>query len=146
MSAKSMMLDVYRSQGRADALALRQEADKLTDTEIIDREACIPPFDPQKDYTGWRAGSPVSDEDQVWKLLQPHNASHYTGRPSILRSLWGLCHTKNPAKAKPWVDPLGTSGMYMTDECYRDGDTVYRCKQDNMTYDAKDYPTAWEVV
>jgi hypothetical protein len=142
-----MMIEVFRSLGRSDALKLREEAPKLSGTEIIDREYCAPAFDPQKDYSAFPAGSPVTDEGQVWLLLQPYNAAHYEGRPSTLRALWGLAHTKNPAKAKPWVDALGTSGMYMKDECYRDKEgTVWRCLNDNTIHTAQDYPAGWEAV
>ena len=72
-------------------------------TEIIDEEEKVPSFNQTKDYSNWMAGAPVSDDGQVWILLQPHNAGHYEGRPSNLRALWGLCHTKNPEKAKSWV-------------------------------------------
>ena len=141
------MTDIFRSLGRSDALTLRSEAANLNGTEIIDREHAAPAFDPGKDYSTWPAGAPVTDEGQVWTLIQPHNAAHYSGRPSALRALWGLAHTTNPARAKPWVDPYGTSGMYMTSECYRDADgNVWRCKQDNTVYDAATWPEAWEVV
>lgn len=142
-----MMIEVFRSLGRSDALKLREEAPKLSGTEIIDREYCAPAFDPQKDYSAFPAGSPVTDEGQVWLLLQPYNAAHYEGRPSTLRALWGLAHTKNPAKAKPWVDAFGTSGMYMKDECYRDEEgTVWRCLNDNTVHTAAAYPSGWEAV
>lgn len=142
-----MMIEVFRSLGRSDALKLREEAPKLSGTEIIDREYCAPAFDPQKDYSAFPAGSPVTDEGQVWLLLQPYNAAHYEGRPSTLRALWGLAHTKNPAKAKPWVDAFGTSGMYMKDECYRDEEgTVWRCLNDNTVHTAAKYPAGWEAV
>ena len=141
------MLDVFRSLGRADALSLREEAAKLTGTQIIDREHSVPAFDPMKDYSTCPIGTPVSDEGQVWLLIQPHNAAHYEGRPSGLRALWGLARTKNPAKAKSWVNAYGTSGVYMTDECYKaDDGTVYRAKQDNLVHDASALPDAWEVV
>jgi hypothetical protein len=141
------MIDVFRSLGRADALRLRGEAKDLTGTQIIDREHSIPAFDPRKDYSAWPAGSPVTDEGQVWQLIQPHNAGYYAGRPSTLRALWSLCHTKNPAKAKAWADPYGTSGMYMKGECYKDEDgTVYRAKDDNLVHDAAAYPAGWEVT
>lgn len=50
-------------------------------------------------------------------------------------------------RAKTWVAPYGTSGMYMVGECYlaEDG-TVYRCKQDNCVYDAQALPGALEEV
>lgn len=141
------MTDVFRSLGRADALKLREEANGLTGTEIIDRIISIPAFDPQKDYSAWPIDAPVTDEGQVWLLIQPHNAAHYAGRPSSLRALWGLAHTTNPAKATPWVDPYGTSGMYMVGECYKDADgNIWRAKQDNLVHDAAAYPDGWELV
>lgn len=139
--------DIFYAAGKTAALELRASAADLTGTEIIDREMDVPAFDPQKDYTAWPAGSPVSDEGQVWLLLQPYNAAHYGGRPSTLRALWGLAHTTNPEKAKAWVDAYGISGMYMTGECYKAADgTVYRALQDNLIYDAAALPSAWEVV
>lgn len=143
----SNLAEMFRSLGRADALALRTEAVNLSGTEIIAREHSVPAFDPQKDYSGWPVGSPVADEGQVWTLIQPHNAAFFDGRPSTLRALWALAHTKDPAKAKAWVDPFGTSGMYMQDECYKAEDgTVKRAKQDNLVYDAEALPSAWETV
>ena len=141
------MIDVFRSLGREDALKLREEAANLTGTQIIDREHSAPEFDPNKDYSGFPVGAPVTDEGQVWLLIQPHNAAYYSGRPSTLRALWGLAHTTNPKKAKPWVDPHGTSGLYMKGECYKETDgIVKRSKQDNVAYDARTYPEAWETV
>ena len=141
------MTEVFRSLGRADALKLREEAKNLTGTQIIDREYSIPAFDPQKDYSGFPVGAPVTDEGQVWLLIQPYNAANYDGRPSTLRALWGLAHTTNPERAKPWVDPLGTSGMYMEGECYKDADgNVWRCKQNNTVYPADAWADGWEAV
>ena len=141
------MLDIWRSLGRSDALALRKEAVNLTGTQIIDREHSVPAFDPRKDYTAYPIGAPVSDEGQVWVLLQPYNAAYYPGRPSALRALWGLAHTTNPAKAKPWVDPFGTSGLYMRGECYIDEyGRVWRSLDDNQVYSADVLPYKWEQV
>ena len=119
----------------------------MSGTQIIDREFSIPAFDGKKDYSEYPVGAPVTDEGQVWTLIQPHNAAHYEGRPSTLRALWSLCHTKNPEKAKAWVDPYGTSGMYMTGECYKDEDgNVWQAKQDNLVHDAAAYPAGWTLV
>lgn len=141
------MTDVFRSLGRSDALKLRQEANSMTGTQIIAQEHCVPAFDPQKDYSAWPAGSPVSDEGQVWTLIQPYNAANHTGRPSTLRALWGLAHTKDPKRAKPWVNPYGTSGMYMKGECYVDAEgIVHRAKYDNTVHDAVVFSDGWETV
>lgn len=142
------MTDIFRSLGRSDALKLREEAANLNGTQIIDREHSAPAFDPTKDYSVFPVGAPVTDEGQVWLLLQPHNAAHYPDlRPSTNRACWGLAHTTKPEKAKPWVDAYGTSGMYMKGEVYRDADgLVHRAKQDNLVYDAAAYPDGWELV
>lgn len=48
-------------------------------------------------------------------------------------------------KSKVVIAPLGTSGMYMTGECYKDASgKVHRCLQDNVVYDASALPSAWE--
>lgn len=147
MMAQEQRKNAMYQEGRRQALALQAQASGMTGTEIIDQERNVPDFNPNKDYSQWPVDAPVSDEGQVWLLLQPHNASYYAGRPSALRALWGLAHTTDPAKAKAWVDPYGTSGMYMAGECYRANDgTVYRCKGDNTVYDAAALPIAWEVA
>lgn len=147
MLNKEFYLNIIREAGRADALDLRSRAADMTGDEIIEEEVKVPAFDPKKDYSSWKPGSPVTDEGQVWVLLQPYNAAHYDGRPSTQRALWGLCHTKNPDKAKPWVDAYGTSGMYMKDECYMAEDgTVYRALEDNLVHNAAALPAKWEVA
>lgn len=147
MDSKTLVLEVLRDLGQRQAAELRTGAADMSGTEIIALERAVPAWDKQQDYTGWPAGAPVADEGQVWLLIQPHNAANYEGRPATLRALWGLAHTKDPARAKTWVAPYGTSGMYMSGECYlaEDG-AVYRCKQDNCVYDAQALPGAWEEV
>ena len=141
------MIDVFRSLGRSDALKLREEANGLTGTQLIEREVSVPMFDPERDYSAWPIGSPVQDMEQVWILLQPHNAAHYEGRPETLQSLWGLAHTTDPSRAKAWVDPYGTSGMYMAGECYKDPNgVIHRAKNDNTVHDADAHPDGWETV
>lgn len=137
---------VMYEEGRRQALALQERAPAMTGTEIIAEEGNVPAWDSAKDYTGWAAGYPVADEGQVWLLLQPHNAAHYTGRPSSLRALWGLAHTTDPAKAKPWVAPYGTSGVYMTGECCTENGGTYRSTTDNNVWAPSAYPAGWELV
>ena len=147
MDSKTLVLDLLRDLGAREATELRQSAAGMDGTTIIAYERAVPAWDKQQDYTGWPAGAPVADEGQVWLLIQPHNANRYEGRPSTLRALWGLAHTTDPARAKPWVPAYGTSGRYMAGEGYRAQDgTVYRCLQDDTIHDAQALPSAWEEV
>ena len=145
---KAESLTKMREKGAFDAQALQSEAaaGTVTQTEIIDREISTPAFDPQKDYSAWPVNAPVQDDGQVWLLLQPHNADDYEGRPSSLRALWGLAHTKNPAAAKPYVAPYGTSGLYSKDECclWTDG-VVDVSAVDNNSWAPADYPQGWKA-
>ena len=139
--------EIFYNLGKHDASLLRTEAAHLTGTEIINRELSIPNFVKDKDYSEWPVGAPVVDEGQVWTLIQPHNAALYEGCPATLRALWGLCHTKNPEKAKAWVSPEGTSGLYMKDECYKDEEgKVWRSLINDNAYTAAAYPMGWVDV
>ena len=140
--------DIMKAQGKADALDLRSRATDLDGTAIIAEEIKAPEFDPEKDYSLWPIGAPVRDGEQVYKLLQPYNASTWPDqRPADLPALWSICHTKDPARAKPYQAPNGTSGMYMAGECYRAADgTVYRALEDNLVRDAAALPDKWEKV
>ena len=140
MTSKERVLERERNRGRLAALELQERAPDMSGTEIINEEDKIPAFNPEKDYSAWAVGLPVVDEGQVWLLLQPHNAAHFVGRPSTLHAMWGLAHTKDPAKAKPWVGPYGTSGLWKIDECctypYTDG-TIHVFRN---LYNDNDYP------
>lgn len=152
MMTKEQALAKMREKGADDALALQTKAveGRVTQTEIINQEISVPAFDPKKDYTDWKVGSPVTDEGQVWLLLQPYNAANHEGRPSTQRALWGLAHTTNPKKAKPYVDPYGTSGLYFVGECctdpnYVNPNQVFVSLVDNNAYSPSAYMRNWEV-
>ncbi len=147
------ILALMKEKGKSDALNLRARAKDLDGTALIAEESKVPRFDPEKDYSGWAVGSPVFEEiggeRQVFTLITPHNAAHYPGStPSNTRALWSLKHTKDTAKAKPWVAPLGTSGMYMTDEVCKHADKLWKSKQDNNPHEPGTVGTDdfWEVI
>lgn len=136
--------------GRTDALALRESAaaGELTDTEIIDREAAVPAYSPDTDYSSAPAGSPVAHDGQVYGLVIPHNAAHYPDTAPGTdggKTLWRVKHTTNPAKAKPWVQPDAVNN-YKAGECmiWTDG-TVKRATRDT-TFSPDEYAPDWETV
>lgn len=148
---KDVILTLVKEKGYDDAVNLRTKAinGEITDTEIIDNEEKIPNWNENKDYTNYEVGSLVKDEGQVYSLLIPHNATHYPGvRPLNNRTLWAVKHTKNPLKAKSFVQPHGTSGLYMKGDCCTDLDDptiVYICKVDYNNYAPHEYMNNWEV-
>ena len=144
MESKTFVLEKMKAIGLQAATALQEQALDLTGTQIIDREADIPEFDPAVQYLNWTAKAVVRDNDQVWQLPQPYDSTVYTDRPENLRAQWSLCHTKNPKKAKPYVEPQGTSGMYMKDECCVQNDDIYVSTIDNNVWPPDQYPAGWK--
>ena len=148
MTNLDIVQTAMRSLGRADALSLRSAAAGMDSTSLIAEEAKVPAWDSSKDYSGWPVGGPVQHQGQVYKLLQPHDAANTPDAcPSNFPALWSIARTKDPARAKPWQAPQGTSGMYMTGECvlWTDG-AIYRCQADDTVHDPDALPGAWEVV
>lgn len=142
---------VGKATGRADALDLAARASTMTETEIIAEEQKVPMFVWGTDYSACPAGSPIGEivdgELQIFAMITPVNTAHYPGiTPNTERSLFSLMHTTDPAKAKAWVAPLGTSGLYMLDECCKVDNVVYRSIVDNNAYSPVDYAANWEVA
>lgn len=141
----TVLNEAMYAYGRSKALELRANAPELTDTEVIDQELFIPT---------WRegvheAGSPVRQGEQVYRTIQTHDSTgNPAWNPADAPALFGICHTKDPAKAKPWAAPMGISGLYYKDECYVDGEgTVWRQVYDGGNeYDAATLPERWEAV
>ena len=132
--------------GRSEALKLREEGSMLDGTAIIEREAFAPAWRPGA-YNVY--GAPVEHEGQIYTVLQVHDSTEAPDwTPAAVPALFSPCHTKNPAKAKPWLAPNGTSGMYYLDECYKDEKgVVWQQTYDGANvYDAKAMPDRWKVV
>lgn len=146
--SKTLILNVMREQGRADARDLRSRAKDLEPTAIIAEEDKVPMFVEGADYSSWPAGSPIGQmvdgELQIFTMITPVNTAHYPGiTPNTERSLYSLCHTKDPKKAKAWVAPLGTSGLYSKDECCTDAGHVWQSNKDSNEFSPSAYPANW---
>ena len=148
MNSKELVLQVHRDMGRADALNLAKRAKNLDGTAIIAEEQKVPMFVPGADYSGCPYGAPIGEmvdgELQIFTMITPVNTAHYPGiTPSTERSLYSLCHTKDPRKAKAWVAPLGISGLYMQDECCTDAGKVWRSLVNDNAFSPNAYPANW---
>lgn len=140
---------VGKVQGRADAQDLANRAVGMTGTEIIEEEQKVPLFVSGADYSGCPIGAPIGQivdgELQIFTMITPVNTAHYPGiTPNTERSLYSLCHTTNPKKAKPFVDPLGISGMYNLDECCTENGHVWRNLYQDNVYRPSVLPERWE--
>lgn len=148
MESKEFVLSKMKEVGLNSAIEFQKEAPNLNGTEIIDKENSIPDFNPElHQYLNWQKGQCVRDNGQVWQLIQPYDSAIYKDRPEDLRSQWSLCHTKDPTKAKPYVAPMGQSGMYMKDECCVENNKIFQSLIDNNVWNPTSYPIGWiEVV
>lgn len=142
----SNLAEAMRIFAKENALRLKEQGEGMSGTEIIDQEIFVPEWKPANYQT---VGAPVRFDEQVYKVLQVHDStSNPDWTPDTQPALWSVCHTTDPAKAKPWAEPQGTSGMYYKDECYRaDDGTIYRQIYDgDNVYDAEAMPERWQAV
>ena len=148
MESKEYVLNKMREVGLNSATLFQEKAPEMDGTQIIDKEDSIPDFNPElHQYLNWLKGQCVRDNGQVWQLLQPYDSTTYKDHSENLRAQWSLCHTKDPLKAKPYVAPMGQSGMYMKDECcIASNGKVYKSKVDNNVWEPTGYPAGWEEV
>ena len=145
------ILSTMYERGRADALGLAGRASEMDGTAIIAEEEKVPLFVWGTDYSGCPAGAPIAEiiegERQIFTMIVPVNTSHYPGiTPNTKRSLYSLRHTKDPAKAKAFVEPYGTSGMYELDECCTEGGYVWRNLYEDNIFPPSALPDRWENV
>lgn len=150
MTNKDIVITAHKNMGRADGLALREKAvsHEITDTEIINNEQAVPEYDSKKDYTNTPIESPFRHGGQVYALIQPHNASHYTNiEPGTEggKTFWRIKHTTNPAKAKPWVQPDATN-MYKAGECMIWTNGIVKRAVRDTVYSPEEYAADWEDV
>lgn len=145
MTSKDRVLSRERSRGRNAALALASRAPEMTGTALIAEQGDIPAWSEAAVYTADHVGCPVQDGDQVYIILQPHTPANNPGsRPADLPAIYSIRHTTDPARAKPYLPPNGTSGVYAKDDCAVDEGHVWRSTVDNNVWRPSEYPAGWE--
>ena len=140
--------EAMREKGTQDArtLAAQAVAGEADGTALIEQEEKIPTWR-QRDFSDVPVGTPYKWQGQVYKLWQQHDATEQPDwSPDKAVSLWDICHTTDPAKAKPYAAPQGSRGLYQTGECCIWERQVLRSKVDNNPYSPADYPDNWEAV
>ena len=141
-------VQALRRLGEAEAKALAAKAVKgeADGTALIAQEKKIPTWRP-RDFSQVPVGTPYRWQGQVYKLWQQHDASGNEGwSPDQAVSLWDICHTTDPARAKPYVPPQGSRGLWQSGECCLWEGAVMRCLADDTAYSPGELPGAWEAA
>lgn len=143
-----LALEGLREKGRADAQALAaMSIDNEADgTHLIAHEAQIPTWR-QRAYNTDETpvGKPYQWNGQVYQLWQQHDATDQPDwTPDKAVSLWNICHTTDPEKAKEYTAPHGTRGLWQADECCILSGHVWRSLTDDNAYSPAEQPASWE--
>lgn len=146
-----LIYNTMYEKGKSDALDLAKRAQGMDGTAIIDEEEKVPLFVWGTDYSGCPVDTPIAEfidgEKQIFTMIVPVNTANYPGiTPNTERSLYSLRHTNNPRKAKDFVYPYGTSGMYKPDECCTEGGFVWRNLYPNNEFPPSSAPDRWEML
>lgn len=142
----TMAKEELKARGRADAAALaaRAVSGEADGTELVEKARQVPTWR-QRDFSQVAVGTPYQWAGQVYKLWQQHDASGQPDwTPDRAASLWDVCHTTDPAKAGPYVQPQGTRGLYQSGECCVEDGRVWKCIQAGAAYPPSQLPEAWE--
>ena len=148
MDNKDLILTAMHTAGAADAsvIAAKSVSGEADGTALIAAEEQIPTWR-QRDYTDVPIGTPYKYGDQVYKLWQAHDATNQPDwTPDKAVSLWDICHTTDPAKAKPYVTPQGTRGMYQIGDVCTEGGKLYRSTMENNVWEPSAYPQGWKEI
>ena len=100
----TLALEELEHRGGADALALagRSVSGEADGTALIAEEQAIPTWRPRSYLTEETpVGKPYRWNGQVYRLWQQHDATGQPGwSPDLAFSLWDICHTTDPARAR----------------------------------------------
>ena len=144
----TLALEELEHRGGADALALagRSVSGEADGTALIAEEQDIPTWRPRSYLTEETpVGKPYRWNGQVYRLWQQHDATGQPGwSPDLAFSLWDICHTTDPARAKDYLPPQGSRGLWQTGECCVFGGRVWRSRQDRNAYSPGELPASWE--
>ena len=148
MTSKERVLQREHDRGRMAAQEVQAKSVEMTGTELNAADDRIPRFAETLKVMNMLE-RPVgfvckSTAGRVVKLLQPYDSDIYTGEPETYPAQFGFVWSKDPEKAKPFI-ALSTS-PYMTGDCCKEDDLVYRSKIDNNVWSPSSYPDGWELV
>lgn len=146
--SKEQILAMLKKAGTLAAQAIQEKSEELTGTELNSEADFIPSFTAACTKMNM-LNRPVgfvckSSAGRVVKLLQNYDSNVYTQEPEGLPAQWGFVWSKEPEHALPYV-AISTS-PFMTGDCCKENDVVYRSLIDNNVWSPSSYPAGWEEV
>lgn len=148
MSKYSGLEAAIRS-ARLNALNEIKAGDR-TGTDVIACEELLPAWTKEgpKGDGSHEVGESCTHAGQAWKCCQAHNTNHNPDIvPGAFPAQWAPYHTKDPKKAKPFIQPTGAHDSYEKGECcvWTDGNTYVSIMETANAYSPGDYPAGWEL-
>lgn len=144
----ALALEELRDRGLSDAravagLAVSGEADG---TYLIEHEGQIPTWRERAYNTeDTPVGKPYKWQGQVYRLWQQHDATGQAAwSPDQAASLWDVCHTTDPKRAKEYTPPQGSRGLWQENECCVQGGRVWRNTAADNAYGPDELAERWE--
>lgn len=125
-------------------------AGERTGTDVIACEELLPPWTKEgpKGDGSHEAGEPCTHAGQAWKCCQAHNTNNNPDiAPGTHPAQWAPYHTKDPKKAKPFIQPTGAHDSYAKDECcvWTDGLTYISTMEGANAHSPGAYPAGWKL-
>ena len=146
---KSEVLALAKRIGAEDSANLQARASTMDGAALIAEEAKIISFEAAKRNANMltrERGFVCAYGGQVYQLDQPYDSDTYSGTPDTLPAQWSLKHTKDPERAKPFVDYNISRSKYMTGDCCVYEDKVWRSTIDDNVWTPTAYPQGWASV
>ena len=97
----------------------------------------------------YNLGDIRTSQDWLFVCIQAHTVhpgQEVTHRPETFRAAWGIFHGTTKETARPFLRPLGVSGMYRQNDCYYwiPNGHVYQAINDVPTgHNHTELPSAW---
>lgn len=145
MTAKENVLSRERGRGRADALGLAARASRPGRNRHHRGGGPYPTLaGGRRLHSGHGGMASPGRGAGLHPPPSPHARQQSRQPPADLPAIYSRKNTTDPKRAKPWMAPNGTSGMYMKEDCAVDAGHVWRSKMENNVWKPTEYPEGWE--
>lgn len=151
---KELVLQAMREYGQRKAAELQAASAGMSSTELYAAEDYIPDFQEAKAVMNMNQRKVGKDDGflcrstagHIVRLIGSYNSDVWPGEPETLLAQWKFVWSKDPKKARPFLE-LSTS-PYNTGDCCiypaEDGvDHVYRSGQDGNTWPPRTLNIKW---